>query len=228
MGLPMFKKTKSIPPSNGMAFYIVGNRRLQNKLMASYLERQTGDECFVAENMNRIPTDNQKNNGRPKLVFWDCEEKDLKNILAELKTYTTRKQPANHIVLINVPPNQQFEKRFVLEGIHGFFYEHDPLDIFLKGVKAVINGKLWLSRDMMTKCIFEDADKIKSSKQALEFLTERQIEILALVAIGATNDEIADRLCISPHTVKTHLYRIFKKINVPNRVQASLWAIQNL
>ena len=57
---------------------------------------------------------------------------------------------------------------------------------------------------------------------------ERQIEILAMVAVGATNDEIADKLCISPHTVKTHLYRIFKKINVPNRVQAALWAAKNL
>lgn len=211
-----------------MEFFIVGNRRLQNELMASYLERQTGDQCFVAENINHIPSCNPKNNGRPKLVFWDCQKKDLKNILAELRAYTSRKQTENHIVLFNVPPTFEFEKKFVLEGIHGFFYENDPLDIFLKGVKAVINGKLWLSRDMMTKCIFEDSDKIKSSRKALEFLTERQIEILALVAVGATNDEIAEKLFISPHTVKTHLYKTFKKINVPNRVQASLWAAQNL
>jgi DNA-binding CsgD family transcriptional regulator len=48
------------------------------------------------------------------------------------------------------------------------------------------------------------------------------------VAIGATNEEIGDKLCISPHTVKTHLYNIFKKINVPNRIQATLWAAKNL
>jgi LuxR family transcriptional regulator of csgAB operon len=127
-----------------------------------------------------------------------------------------------------VPSDLEFEKKFVLEGIHGFFYENDSLDFFLKGVKTVIDGKLWLSRDIMTKCIFEGTGKDKSSKSCWENLSERQIEILALVAVGATNDEIADRLCISPHTVKTHLYRIFKKINVPNRVQAALWAAQNL
>jgi LuxR family transcriptional regulator of csgAB operon len=81
---------------------------------------------------------------------------------------------------------------------------------------------------MMTKCILEGTDNNNASKSQTEKLSERQIEILALVAVGATNDEIADRLCISPHTVKTHLYRIFKKINVPNRVQAALWAAQNL
>jgi LuxR family transcriptional regulator of csgAB operon len=228
MGLAMSKKQKNIPSSNRMPFYIVGHRRLENELMASYLERQTGDECFVLEDINHIPKNDLKTNGRPKLVFWDCHKKALKTLLAELRTYNIHKQSENHIVLFNVPTDLEFEKKFVLEGIHGFFYENDPLDVFLKGVRTVIDGKLWLSRDMMTKCIFEGTAKDNSSKSRLENLSERQIEILALVAVGATNDEIADRLCISPHTVKTHLYRIFKKINVPNRVQASLWAAKNL
>jgi len=211
-----------------MAFYIVGYRRLENELMASYLEQQTGDQCFVAENMNHIPTDNPKNNSRPKLVFWDCQGNNFKSLIAELRAWSIQSQSASPIVLFNVPPDMEFEKKFVLEGIHGFFYENDPLDVFLKGVKTVIDGELWLSRDMMTKCIFEDTGKNNSDKSRLENLSERQIEILALIAVGATNDEIADRLCISFHTVKTHLYRIFKKINIPNRVQAAFWVAQNL
>ena len=59
-------------------------------------------------------------------------------------------------------------------------------------------------------------------------LTRREAEILARVAIGWTNEEIAGRLNISRHTVKTHLYRVYKKINVDNRFQASLWAAKNL
>ena len=59
-------------------------------------------------------------------------------------------------------------------------------------------------------------------------LTPREIEILSLVAIGAKNEEIAEKLYISSNTVKTHIYNIFKKIDVPNRLQAALWAAKNL
>ena len=49
-----------------------------------------------------------------------------------------------------------------------------------------------------------------------------------LVSAGAKNEQIAEELHISPNTVKTHIYNIFKKIGVPNRLQAALWAVKNL
>ena len=122
----------------------------------------------------------------------------------------------------------EFKKKYVLKGIYGFFYEHDPMDIFIKGVLAVLDGKLWFPREVMTQYILEDADRDKFSKNSHKQLTKRQTEILSLIAVGASNDEVSDKLCISPYTVKTHLYNIFRKINVPNRVQASLWAAKNL
>ena len=57
---------------------------------------------------------------------------------------------------------------------------------------------------------------------------EREIEILGLISTGATNADIADKLIISQHTVKTHIYNIFQKIGVPNRLQAALWAGKHL
>ena len=148
--------------------------------------------------------------------------------MAEVKPFLKEKEFGNHAVLFNVLPDQGIEQECVLEGIEGFFYEQDPLDMFLKGVRAVFDGELWLSRDIMTKCIREGASREKATGTASAILTSRQIEILALVSVGATNDEIADRLHISPHTVKTHLYNIFRKIEVPNRLQAALWAAKHL
>ena len=224
----MQKEKKCRQSSNKIFFYIVGNSRLENELIAFYLKRKIGNECVVLEDIHHIPKGNSKNNSRERLVFWNCRSKDLNNLFAELRAYNIQKPSANHIVLFNVPTNIEVNRKLFVEGIHGFFYEHDSLNNFMKGVSAVIEGKLWLSREMMTKCIFEGMDSNGLSENISKKLTERQIEILALIAVGDTNDEIAEKLYISPHTVKNHLYSIFKKIDVPNRVQAALWAASHL
>ena len=208
--------------------YIVGPRKLQNEAIASCLKKETGDECFVLGELNQIPRADPKDPGRPRLVLLDCQGKNPENVLAELRPYLNQKQSTNHVVLFSVGRDQGIEKKCVSEGVRGFFYEQDPLDRFLKGVQAVLDGELWLSREIMTKCILEGTDKDETKMNASALLTPRQIQILAQVAVGASNEEIADKLYLSSHTVKTHLYNIFKKINVSNRMQAALWAAKNL
>ena len=224
----MSENQKSSDTSTGNVVYIVGPRRLQNEAIASCLERKTGSECFVLGDISQIPTADPKDLGRPRLVLLDCQGKNPENVLAELRPYLNQKQSTNNVVLFSVGHNLGIEKKCVLEGVRGFFYEQDPLDRFLKGVRAVLEGELWLSREIMTKCILEGTDEPSSSRTGSEILTPRQIQVLAQVAVGASNDEIADMLHLSPHTVKTHLYNIFRKINVPNRLQAALWAAKHL
>ena len=59
-------------------------------------------------------------------------------------------------------------------------------------------------------------------------LTTRETEILQMLTAGYSNGRIADGLCISPHTVKTHLYNAYKKIKAHGRLQAALWTVTNL
>ena len=161
-------------------------------------------------------------------MLLDCQGKEKKNVLAELRPYLRQKRSGNRVALFNVSPDLGIEQRCVAEGIRGFFYEEDQLEIFLKGVKAVRDGDWWLSRDVMIKCILEGTDEDISSRGGSEILTRRQTEILAQVAVGASNEEIAEKLSVSSHTVKTHLYNIFKKIKVTNRLKAALWAAKHL
>ena len=231
-GLHSYRKVTKKPhvetDCDAAVCYIIGPMKLQNELMASYLENQTGRTCQTVDDIRQVRQSDRKGENRPKLLFLDCQGKSLKVLLAELSPYINANGMDHRIVFFNVPADVNFEKKYILKGIHGFFYEQDPLENFTKGVQAVIDGQLWFSREMMTQCIFEGTGQDKASKKESEVLTERQIEILAMIAVGSTNDEISDKLCISPHTVKTHLYRIFKKIQVPNRVQAALWAAKNL
>ena len=222
------EKQRSPERSTGNAIYIVGPRRLQNEAIASCLEREIGDQCFVLGDISNIPLDGEEDQGRQRLVLLDSQGKGQKNVLAELRPYLRQKRSGNRVALFNVSRDLGIEKRCVAEGIRGFFYEEDQLENLLKGVRAVLNGDWWLSREVMIKCILEGTDEDISSKRANEILTSRQIEILAQVAVGASNDEIAEKLCVSPHTVKTHLYNVFKKIKVANRLQAALWAAKHL
>ena len=220
--------TQSLEPSTGKIIYIVGSRRLQNEAIASCLQRETGDQCFVHEVLGEVPLDEASDKGRQGLVLLDCQGKDEKNVLAELRPYLSRKQSGNHIALFNVSRDSGIEKRSISEGVRGFFYAEDQLEILVKGVQAVLDGDWWLSREVMIKCILEGTDEDRYARRGNEVLTSRQIEILAQVTVGASNDEIADRLNISSHTVKTHLYNVFKKIKVTNRLQAALWAAKHL
>ncbi|ELA9891810.1 response regulator transcription factor, partial [Vibrio parahaemolyticus] len=59
-------------------------------------------------------------------------------------------------------------------------------------------------------------------------LTRREIQVLKMLKEGGSNMEIADSLFISEHTIKSHLYNIFRKLEVKNRTQATSWAKRNL
>ena len=212
----------------GKQIYIVGPARLQNELMAIFLEDQTGAKGLTGEDLFAVQRIDDDHTAQPNLVLVDCQGKDLKNLLAELESHGREIPSQIFVALFNVAPGQGIESEAVRRGVRGFFYEQDPPDRFPKGVSAILEGELWVSREIMSKCILEQKSHDSAPKRNTADLTPREMEILAMVAIGAKNEQIADRLYISPHTVKTHIYNIFKKIGVPNRLQAALWAAKNL
>ena len=229
MSCPVSERKNSPKIPTGKVVYVIGPRRFQNEAIASCLAREAKAKCFIEENINHIPpAEDPSLCAQPRLVLWDCLGKDLDAILGEYSFYLSQNHSVDHVVIFNVSKDQGIEQKCVLEGIRGFFYEQDTKEIFLKGIHAVVDGELWASREVMTRCILESKDQESLSSDDGPILTQRQIEILAQVAVGATNDEIAEKLCISPHTVKTHLYNTFKKIDVTNRLQAALWAAKHL
>ncbi len=208
--------------------YIIGPRKLQNELMASCLERETRAKCLLGEDICdvRFP-DDAKGKEQPKLALLDCHGKEPKSLLMALGSYGIEKLSRDRVALFNICHSLGIEKECVQHGVRGVFYDDDSLPQFLKGVQAILNGQLWLSRKIMTKCILSK-DRGSPLEAESSILTPRESEILARLAVGATNGEIAEKFYISSHTVKTHLYNIYKKIDVPNRFQATLWAAKHL
>lgn len=208
--------------------YIVGSGQLQNELMAFFLERKTGMACVTGQDPRDIQGKEDDDSGQPSLVLFDCQGKTKETLLEALESYGRKKLSRVLLALFNVDPGLSIEQEALVRGARGFFYEDDPLDRFPKGVDTMFDGELWVSREIMSKCILEQKRPDGFPKGDITGLTPREVQILAMVAVGAKNEEIAEELCISSHTVKTHIYNIFKKINVPNRLQAALWAVSNL
>jgi LuxR family transcriptional regulator of csgAB operon len=206
--------------------YVVGNRAFQNGLLVHFLQQSTGLPCEIVDRVRHVSPHDGVNSVR-RQILWDFLGKDPEAILAEIETEGRGVLDRHLVALFNVRRGMGIEEKSVALGVRGFFYEQDPLDLFLRGVRAVFAGELWLSRQVMTRCILDQGRANPCAKEP-SILTARETEILQMVVMGSTNDQIAEKLAISPHTVKTHLYNIFKKIDVPNRFQAALWASKNL
>jgi len=90
----------------------------------------------------------------------------------------------------------------------------------LARIEAVLRRSRWQSESVQA------GEKSLNKDVNIDALTPKEKEVLALVAKGASNLEIADKLCVRDVTVKTHLNSIFKKLKVTNRTQAVLLAMQ--
>ena len=100
--------------------------------------------------------------------------------------------------------------------------DEDLLDKYIKENK----NSQYDDKHVESSCIF--AQKESNIKELVFSLTPREEEILILISLGKSHHSIASELYISPSTVKTHIYNIFQKIHVTNRIQAALWAVRYL
>jgi len=140
------------------------------------------------------------------------------------------------VVLFNCRNEQLCEKQALLARIQGVFYSTDRADIILKGIENLFADERWFKRETMNTAIGELLSSPNSTQQDINFatndkfvfpsLTKREKTIINLVSSGAKNKEIANQLHISPNTVKTHIYSIFRKTSSRNRIELLSWTKQ--
>jgi LuxR family transcriptional regulator of csgAB operon len=208
---------------------VIGPKRLQNEMVARWLELETGAKCPVGNDVSQIPASEPlKAKDQQILILLDCQGKDPNELLTQLKSCWKHQLSRYLVAFFNVSEDIEVEVGCLSEGVRGLFYEQDPFETFVNGVLAILGGKLWLSKDIMARWLLEGVGQVSTRSRKSTILTQREAEIIALIAVGDTNDEIADKLSISSNTVRTHLYNMFKKLRVSNRLQATLWAAKHL
>jgi len=219
------KEDTSNPRLTNKSIYIVGPQSLQNEMMARILEQETGAQCLCADAIDQLPSLAESEATMERLILIDGTGEDLNGLLVSLEAEVKERLSTALVALFNVIPGLGIEENTAGKVIKGVFYESDPLKQFLKGVYSIFEGELWFSREIMTRFVLK---RNLFSPKVMDVLTHRETEILSLIAVGAKNEEIGEKLFVTTNTVKTHIYNIFKKINVSNRLQAALWAAKNL
>lgn len=111
-------------------------------------------------------------------------------------------------------------------GVQGIVLKENAAEAIRDCLRRVHAGERWWPPELMQRAL-DTALRHEADRQTLaEGLTAREMEIVRHVAGGASNKRIAHQLSISEGTVKTHLYSIFKKVGVANRVQLTVFAQQ--
>jgi LuxR family transcriptional regulator of csgAB operon len=208
--------------------YIVGPCRVNNELLSSFCGAENGTKCVAKKTIEDVVGVDGQETDKPKLVLMDSFAKDPERLFLEVESCYRGLGTSDLMAVFNLIRGLRIEKELVTRGVKGIFYANDSPGQLQKGVHGLLEGKIWISRKIMAKFIPETMGAKRLSATETSVLSQRENEILNLVSRGAMNTEIGEKLYISRHTVKSHLYNIYKKIKVTNRLEAALWAKENL
>ncbi len=201
---------------------IVGPNRPLNQALGFCLGSAIGAEC-TCERCFPHGAIADSTSDRINAYLLDCLTLDRDAIENQLHSCGNTLTENIKIVLFNVGTGCNLGQMASRKEMWGIFHKDDLKSIFLKGMRAILNGRKWIPRCYMPTSVLKSPVENEPPEQLLKSISFREKEILQLVAVGMSNTEIATEMAISLHTVKTHIYNIYKKIDVSNRLQAALW-----
>jgi two-component system nitrate/nitrite response regulator NarL len=136
--------------------------------------------------------------------------------------------PATPVVMLTVSADEHDVVAAVLAGACGYLLKDASLEEILGSIDAAVGGASWVSPRVAATLLDRvraGAERAPEEPQAVK-LTERETEILRLIAQGKDNAEIGAELYISPRTVKNHISSLLTKLQIENRIQAAVYAVR--
>jgi two-component system, NarL family, response regulator LiaR len=175
----------------------------------------------------------EANNGRvaiklnqelnPDVILVDLMMPEMDGI--EVIRRITAEQPEAKILVLTsfVTDDKVFPA--IKSGALGYLLKDSAPDDLIQAIRHVYRGEPSLHPSIARK-MMRELGQSAPDKPIIEPLTEREVEVLSLLARGADNQEIAEKLVIAEVTVRTHISRVLSKLHLANRVQATLYAIR--
>ena len=166
---------------------------------------------------------------RPDVVLMDIRMPQLDGLAAARRITEEEALQGVKVVMLTTFELDEYVFEAIRSGASGFLVKDTEPEELLRAVRAVVEGDALLSPGVTRRLIAEFAARSKEPAAAgtLAELTEREREVMALVGIGLSNDEIARRLVVSPLTAKTHVSRTMVKLGARDRAQLVVLAYES-
>lgn len=165
----------------------------------------------------------------PDVILMDVEMPKITGIQTceEIK----RTYPQCKVIIVSMHQEKELIKKLVERGADGYLLKNASRDEVLKAIDTVVSGESYFSNDvtlsLLNKAKQSENGGFSTANEQLQELTEREIEIIKLVAEGMTNKEIGETLFISHRTVDTHRTNLMKKLDINNVAGLIRFAFKN-
>lgn len=200
---------------------IVDDNRLVREALTAMLNRVPGLRVVTVHEEGPLSLDAD----RPQVVLLDVGLRDQDSL--EAATMLMQTLPAAKIIVMDFLPINEEIVEFVNAGVSGFVLKDASFDEFVATILKVAAGEKVLPA-RMTESLFAQIAKETVSRGAEKMvadvrLTRREREVIDLIGEGLSNKEIAQRLNIATHTVKSHVRNVMEKLTLHTRLQISAY-----
>lgn len=220
----------SSPSSDSISVLVAESNQMQGQLLVSALRRRPEfSVSFCGLDLDQIIAALSASPAHVAIINAEDSKYDGHDMTLVRRLHLAHPQVAKVLLLDN------YDRELVLSafrsGVRGLFcFSQYPFRLLCKCIHRVRRGEVWLN-NQQTQYLIETVTQVPSLRvvnaSGLKLLTPREEQVVALVADGLSNREIAHELNLSEHTVKKYLFRIFEKLGISSRVELVLYAVSH-
>jgi len=216
----------SAEPTPSLRVIIADDQDIVRTGLAAILDSQPDIEV-VGQASDGLQAIELAQRHRPDVCLFDIRMPGIDGVEATRQLAGPDVADPMAVVVITTFDTDEYVHGALKAGARGFLLKDAGPELLTQAIRAAANGDALIAPSVTARLLAEFADGGSSGNAPVELvdeLTEREEEVLATVAAGRTNAEIAGDLHISLSTVKTHLASIMSKLGARNRVEIAMWA----